>query len=370
MWGVFKDTEEKKAQAEKAVLSRAQKKGKLEKYGVVDLAAELKKFEEESEDRNATSKTTDFGLSGQELMMNFEHGLRKSKGVTTKQKSARMEKKGKGKGTKLGSKGKQLETVELKMTGGEYGYNEYENSPRLPRRREQKGRGGLKYRKHKSVKGQYRGRKEKKGIKERHKERIGGSGRKGVGERHVDRVGDSKSQLSHCGSELSDLHTSHSTLKSADHSDKQSVGSKCSHTSHSASVITSAQNSEKSDEFLTAPSKESSSHASHTSNESVHSASHSSSHGSGSTESPTGSELGSGGEDTSCSEGDSQSEEESSSDEDSCTEEESSSGEEEESQSEADSHSESLSSTSNSEESSNESSDTSPNSQSGGSTGQ
>ena len=49
-WSVFRDTADKKEQAEKAVLYVAQKKGNLEKYGVVDLAAELKKFEEEVED--------------------------------------------------------------------------------------------------------------------------------------------------------------------------------------------------------------------------------------------------------------------------------------------------------------------------------
>ena len=37
------------AKAEQQVLMRAKKKGKLEKYGIVDLATELKKFEEENE---------------------------------------------------------------------------------------------------------------------------------------------------------------------------------------------------------------------------------------------------------------------------------------------------------------------------------
>ncbi len=46
-WCVFKDSAPKKEAAEKAVLNRAKKKGKLEKYGIIDLAAELKNIEEE-----------------------------------------------------------------------------------------------------------------------------------------------------------------------------------------------------------------------------------------------------------------------------------------------------------------------------------
>ena len=46
-WGVFKDTAAKKEAAEKAVLNQAKKKGKLEKYGIIDIAAELKNIEKE-----------------------------------------------------------------------------------------------------------------------------------------------------------------------------------------------------------------------------------------------------------------------------------------------------------------------------------
>ena len=46
-WGVFKDTAAKKEAARKAVLNQAKKKGKLEKYGIIDLAAELRNVEEE-----------------------------------------------------------------------------------------------------------------------------------------------------------------------------------------------------------------------------------------------------------------------------------------------------------------------------------
>ena len=61
VWGVFKDTEKKKQQAERGVLLGAKKKGKLEKYGVVDLAAELKKFEDEVEGEPKTrSKALDY----------------------------------------------------------------------------------------------------------------------------------------------------------------------------------------------------------------------------------------------------------------------------------------------------------------------
>ncbi len=57
VWGVLRDTADKKERAEQAVLQAARKKGKLEKYGVVDLAAELKKFEEEvsGEKKKSTS---------------------------------------------------------------------------------------------------------------------------------------------------------------------------------------------------------------------------------------------------------------------------------------------------------------------------
>ena len=55
-WGVFKDTAEKKVKAEKAVLKKARKKGKLEEYGVVDIAADLKKFEEETEGKGPHEK--------------------------------------------------------------------------------------------------------------------------------------------------------------------------------------------------------------------------------------------------------------------------------------------------------------------------
>lgn len=57
-WSVFRDTADKKEQAEKAVLAAAGKKGNLEKYGVVDLAAELKKFEEETEGSETRDKRT------------------------------------------------------------------------------------------------------------------------------------------------------------------------------------------------------------------------------------------------------------------------------------------------------------------------
>ena len=46
-WAVFKDTAAKKEAAQKAVLNAAKKKGKLEKYGMIDIAAELKNIEAE-----------------------------------------------------------------------------------------------------------------------------------------------------------------------------------------------------------------------------------------------------------------------------------------------------------------------------------
>ena len=46
-WGVFKDTAAKKEAAEKVVINAANKKGKMEKYGIVDIEAELKNIEKE-----------------------------------------------------------------------------------------------------------------------------------------------------------------------------------------------------------------------------------------------------------------------------------------------------------------------------------
>ena len=46
-WAVFKDTPAKKEAARKAVLNQAKKKGKLEKYGIIDIEAELKNVENE-----------------------------------------------------------------------------------------------------------------------------------------------------------------------------------------------------------------------------------------------------------------------------------------------------------------------------------
>ena len=57
-WGVFKDTADKKQRAEQVVLHAARKKGNLEKYGVVDLATELKTFEEEVEVKSKSCKST------------------------------------------------------------------------------------------------------------------------------------------------------------------------------------------------------------------------------------------------------------------------------------------------------------------------
>ena len=49
MWRFLRDSGENMARAEQQVLMRAKKKGKLEKYGIVDIAADLKKIEEGSE---------------------------------------------------------------------------------------------------------------------------------------------------------------------------------------------------------------------------------------------------------------------------------------------------------------------------------
>ena len=49
-WGVFKDTAAKKEAAKKAVLNQAKKKRKLEKYGIIDIAAELKNIEKERDE--------------------------------------------------------------------------------------------------------------------------------------------------------------------------------------------------------------------------------------------------------------------------------------------------------------------------------
>ena len=93
VWGIFKDTDLKKAQAEKAVLFKAKQKGNMEKYGVVDLAAEIKKFEEDTESGSGSKpgvqKTADQSEATQALTMNIDYssaekGKEGKKAVKTK----------------------------------------------------------------------------------------------------------------------------------------------------------------------------------------------------------------------------------------------------------------------------------------------
>ena len=71
VWRVFKDTAEKKAKAEQEVLLRAKKKGNLEKYGVIDLATELKKFEDDAEGKPSANEG-DSEVT-QALVMNIDY---------------------------------------------------------------------------------------------------------------------------------------------------------------------------------------------------------------------------------------------------------------------------------------------------------
>ena len=102
VWGVFKDTELKKAQAEKAVLFKAKQKGNMEKYGVVDLAAEIKKFEEGTESGSGSKpgvqKTADQSEDTQALTMNIDYSSAENdkegeKAVKTKKPKLEKQKK-------------------------------------------------------------------------------------------------------------------------------------------------------------------------------------------------------------------------------------------------------------------------------------
>lgn len=73
VWRFFKDTEEKKAKAEQEVLLRAKKKGNMEKYGVIDLATELKKMEEDTEGKTSGKKDDDQSVVTQALVMNIDY---------------------------------------------------------------------------------------------------------------------------------------------------------------------------------------------------------------------------------------------------------------------------------------------------------
>lgn len=55
-WTFLKDTAEQKQRAEQAVLKAAMKKGKSEKYGVIDLEAEMRKLEQASTGEGMESK--------------------------------------------------------------------------------------------------------------------------------------------------------------------------------------------------------------------------------------------------------------------------------------------------------------------------
>ena len=57
-WTYFKDTAEQKHKAEQAVLKTAQQKGKMEKYGAIDLEAELRKLEQ-GDDKISPQKKAD-----------------------------------------------------------------------------------------------------------------------------------------------------------------------------------------------------------------------------------------------------------------------------------------------------------------------
>ena len=63
-WSVLKDTANKKEKAEQAVLKRARRKGKLEKYGVVDLAAEMRNLDQEPEESQLAMNYSDSKVSG------------------------------------------------------------------------------------------------------------------------------------------------------------------------------------------------------------------------------------------------------------------------------------------------------------------
>lgn len=93
VWRFFKDTEEKKAKAEQEVLLRAKKKGKMEKYGIIDLATELKKMEEDTEGKTSGKKDDDQSVVTQALVMNIDYSaVGKSENVEEAKASVKNDK--------------------------------------------------------------------------------------------------------------------------------------------------------------------------------------------------------------------------------------------------------------------------------------
>lgn len=92
VWRFFKDTEEKKVKAEQEVLLRAKKKGNMEKYGVIDLATELKKMEEDTEGKTGGKKDDDQSVVTQALVMNIDYSAVKSENAEEAKVSVKNDK--------------------------------------------------------------------------------------------------------------------------------------------------------------------------------------------------------------------------------------------------------------------------------------
>lgn len=116
-WSVFRDTAAKKEKAERAVLETARKKGKLEKYGVIDLGDELKRFEEEIDGKPKSKESTAKSEANEKAVTEAINSLvtRKVKLPSEMEKSKKGKtKKGKEKkGVKVASEGQVLKRGEV-----------------------------------------------------------------------------------------------------------------------------------------------------------------------------------------------------------------------------------------------------------------
>lgn len=116
-WSVFRDTAAKKEKAERAVLETARKKGKLEKYGVIDLGDELKRLEEEIDGKPKSKESTAKSEANEKAVTEAINSLvtRKVKlpSEIEKSKKGKTKKGKKKKGSKVASEGKVLKRGEV-----------------------------------------------------------------------------------------------------------------------------------------------------------------------------------------------------------------------------------------------------------------
>lgn len=119
-WSVFRDTAAKKEKAERAVLKTARKKGKLEKYGVIDLGDELKRLEEEidgkpksKESKGSTAKSEANEKAVTEAINSLVTRKVKLPSEMEKSKKGKTKKGKEKKGSKVVSESEVLERGEV-----------------------------------------------------------------------------------------------------------------------------------------------------------------------------------------------------------------------------------------------------------------